>query len=81
MGKTIKEIAEELGCSFWTIRNAMVKLKIPRSKIKIKELTDKDWLYNQYWEMGKTTHQIAEELGCSHNTIWLALKRFKIERR
>jgi len=47
-------------------------------EVAFKNLSDKEWLYNQYVCLGKPTRIIASELGCGKKAVNTFLKRHNI---
>ena len=88
-GKTVKEIAEELGVTIATVYNAIKVLeaeeKIERHKVRRKKNTAKVTkrreeiarLYNE----GKTAKEIAEELGISKQIVYQDIRVLIEEKR
>ena len=81
-GKSIREIAEILGCSREVVRIRCKKFGIPlrwqREKI---EGIDKKTLYRLYFKEEKTVTEISTIFHCSISTISQRAKRFGIKLR
>jgi len=81
-GKTTREIAKTLGCSFDAVRvrckNLGVPLRNPGSKIlDINELT----LGRLYVREDKSMSEIAKILDCSVSTIYKRVKQFGLKKQ
>lgn len=81
-GRTVLEVAEELGCSEVSVRRALldhgIDLRAPDGPA---ELTDQAWLRGRYLELGHTMAEIAEAVGCSPDTVNKALWQAGIRTR
>ena len=88
--KTIRDIANEIGCDARTVSRARTKLGIKsktssesrRLAKRINEyplLKDGEWLYQKYWVEGRGASEIARIIGCHcHTSVTNALKKFGI---
>ena len=86
LGRSNKEIAEELDCSYgWVTRQlANHGMSSPMEngrKIRIPELRDIDWLRRMYVEQGLSVTEIAKELDCSTASVSTATLRAGIRER
>lgn len=83
-GKTSREIAKQVGCSFRTILRKLHKygleVRNPGAPL-VERLQDADWLRQQYVERGLSTVQIALGLGAKPRTVNSWLTRHKIQTR
>ena len=83
--KSVREIAEECGCSFtaarrWIHRHG-IETRADHQRAPDRRLTDPSWLRNQYEEDSRHCHEIAEECGCSETAVREWLNRHGIETR
>lgn len=83
---TVKDIAQEVGCSIPTVHEAFKRLGIKKSKGApvgkvYDQLQDKDWLYDQYVTKQRSGDDIALDVGCDKSAVYRAIKRHGIERR
>jgi 5-methylcytosine-specific restriction endonuclease McrA len=82
--RTTVDIAEECGCDDTTVGDWLKRHGIETRRGGVQtpeELTDKEWLREQYVEEGRTTYEIAERCGCSGWTVGTWLERHGIETR
>lgn len=80
--KSLSIIGKELGCNPATVYKWMIKLKITLRPVRrIKELVDKNWLYEQYVVKKKAATDIAREIGCSISQVCRLIKRMGIPKR
>jgi transposase-like protein len=88
-GRTIPEIAAEVGCGATTVQRALRVHGIPARPPRVARvasrrapgadrLEDGAWLRARYLDEGKSCQQIAEELGCAKMTVHRALRRHGI---
>lgn len=84
---SIAKIAEQVGCSFETIRRALIKANIPRRTDTEKnigrnrrypELHNEEWLREKYIGENLSQGQIERLLGCSGGNVGIALRSFGI---
>jgi transposase len=91
-GRTIPEIAAEVGCGATTVQRALrvhgIRARAPRVAREpgrrapgADRLEDGAWLRARYLDEGMSCRQIAEELGCAKMTVYRALRRHGIDRR
>ena len=78
-----QRIANIIGCSKPTVRSSLKRLSIPTRKPneQIKQLQDKEWLYNKYWGEERNCTEIGEIVGCNPSTVYSALRRHNITTR
>ena len=67
-GKSSKEVAELLSCSFVTVRQRCKEYGIQLKGQKLKQIT-KHQLQNLYVAERKSTREVAQVLGCSSETV------------
>lgn len=71
-GKTVSEIAKELGCNrrniYWTCAKLGIQVTRPKYEIEVDRI-------KEMIETGFTVRKIAEELGCTENYIYVIMKR------
>jgi len=82
--RTISEIAEECSCGANTVRKWLNRHGIETRGAgppTPEELTDEEWLREEYVGEERTISEIAEECGCGANTVRNRLKRYGIETR
>ncbi len=89
--KSQTEIAKEIECSQSTIRNRLIKYDIQRRNrqeineirydCKNKPYSNKDWLYDQYWNKGKSATKIGILCKVSDTTIGHWLRKLGIPSR
>lgn len=85
-GKSIDQLAAELGCGEANVRRYLRKNRIPiryrsRGRKQIAALNDPAWLREQYVVRGRTLYALADEIGCALSSVVRALIRFDISRR
>lgn len=87
-GRTMEQIADEVGVSVYLVRKWMQEHEIDRrspaeSQVDgdLELLDDEEWLREQYYEREKTLKEIADEVGLSEKTVRNRMKRYDIERR
>ena len=79
-GKSSKEVAELLSCSFVTVRERCREYGIPLKGQQLKRIT-KDQLQNLYVTDRKSTREVAKVLGCSSETVRTRCKQLGIPLR
>jgi transposase len=79
-GKSSKEVAEILSCSYGTVLKRCKEYGIPLRGQRIEGLT-KTLLRKLYVKEGKTTREIGKFLGCSFDTVRTGCKKFGIPLR
>ena len=79
-GKSSKEIAELLSCSFVTVRERCKEYGIPLKGQQLKEIT-KHQLHKLYVTERKSIREVANVLGCSSETVRTRCKQFGIPLR
>ena len=79
-GKSSKEIAELLSCSFVTVRERCKEYGIPLRGQQLKRIT-KHQLQQLYVSERKSTRAVAKVLGCSSETVRSRCKQFGIPLR
>lgn len=90
-GKSLGEIANEIGCSEPAVVRAARRYGIPMRKpglIRegrtrtdvIPQLRDTEWLRQEYIEKGRSPESIAVEIGCSTWTVTTMLSRWGIKK-
>ena len=81
--KTIKEISQELGCSYNSIRSLLTKynIKIRIGKPLKQSILTKEVLYKYYCKQNLTIKEVAKKLGFTDRYISDSLKRFGIKRK
>lgn len=83
-GKSVRQIAKEVGCSRGNIRYHMNKFGIPRRKrdeairLKSKKHIPKQVLYELYCKQKLGGPTIAKKLGCSYATVYKLLSEYNI---
>ncbi len=87
-GRTMEQIADEVGVSVYLVRKWMQEHEIDRrspaeSQVDgdLELLDDEEWLREQYCDKEKTTYEIADEVGLSRSVVTKRLKRHDIEIR
>jgi transposase-like protein len=84
-GLTTTEIGEKLDCGEGTVWRWLDKHDIPRRNRGPKrthtELSDPDWLREQYVDEKKTAYEIAQELGCSDVNVYYWMNKHGLETR
>jgi len=85
---SLRELAQELGCSHQTVANALKRAGItPRQQGRRlrhpgdTRLADTSFLHCAYVERGQTVREIANDLDCDPATVWRALVRHGIDTR
>ena len=87
LGKTMQEIADEIGCSVQPVAKALHRLGIEiclRGKhysVIFTKLEDAEWLAEQYVELNRTDQSIGDELGCTRANVQLWRKKHGIQGR
>lgn len=66
---TLKDIAEKLGCSTWTVNTWRDEYGLEKRREKFDEWKDADKLRRLYWDEGLSTSEIAERAGCAQPTV------------
>lgn len=81
--RTVRSIANELGCSTAIVLKSLEFFGITRRRVTVKRelLKDETWLRSQYVDLRRSAESMAEEIACSKHAIYRALKRFRIDRR
>lgn len=83
--KTAIQIAKEIKCSDAAVLDHLKKIGIqtrtPSGKSKNEAFKDKNWLYNQYWNLGKTQPEIASENSVSSSCIFYWMNYHNIKTR
>jgi transposase len=79
-GKSSKEVAELLSCSFVTVRERCKEYGIQLKGQQLKQIT-KDQLQKLYVAEKKSTREVAKVLGCSSETVRMRCKQFGIPLR
>ena len=85
-GLSLREIADELDVSLWTVRKAMDEHEIPRrgSGEAIQHdapYKDEEWMRRLYVEEGYSQLELAEKFECASSTINRWLNKLDIETR
>lgn len=78
---TIDEIADEFGCSTWTINTWRKEHGLEGRREKFGKWKDKERLEKLYWGERLSTNEIAERVGCTQPTVSRWLREFDIPRR
>lgn len=60
-------------------KNNLKKFKLAR--VKLPQLRDKNWLFEQYWIQKRSMRDISRELGCAESRVYVFMDRFGISRR
>lgn len=77
-GRSLRDIASEVGCSFPTVRVALGRHGIavrPRSVPTHPQLADVAWLRDQLIARRRTIGEVAAEVGCTDRGVQEALRR------
>lgn len=77
LGKTDREIAEDVGCGEDTVRRARTEHNIGNQRTYDK-LKNEEWLRKKYIDEYKSQRQIAEIVGCSQTGVQRALDKYEI---
>jgi transposase len=79
-GKSSKEVAELLSCSFVTVRERCREHGVPLKGQQLKRIT-KHQLQKLYVTEKKSTREVAKVLGCSSETVRTRCRKFGIPLR
>ena len=82
---TLQEIADQLGCSYDTVRRRMVEYGIKRYKpcpelSRHPELSNKKWLYQKYIIDEENISEIATSIGCGVLLVSRTLENYAIKK-
>ena len=80
-GKSLQQIADDLGCSLTNVYRIFVGYGIPRRKrgpTAMQRLLDEQWLRGEYEGKNRTCDEISKELHCGRTTVKQALVRLGI---
>jgi transposase-like protein len=81
-GKTIREVANALGCSFELVRKKCHEFGISMRDRGINKIEiDKKALHRLYAKKGKSYAEIAKIFGCSASLISLRIRQFGLKKR
>jgi hypothetical protein len=86
-GKSVRDIAREVGCSRGTVRFYMDKVGVPPRKqseamtIKGRERINENTLRRLYYQRKWCMRQIAEELGSNITHVWRSMRIHGLQRR
>lgn len=74
LGKSIRDIADELGCGRFTVGRAIrssdsVEARSPHGKREFPEIHNPDWLRDRYYRDRMSTKEIANTVGCSVDAV------------
>jgi DNA-binding XRE family transcriptional regulator/transposase-like protein len=73
LGRTVKDIAAEIGCSMSGVSNALCRRGIHKHSGKRRADLSTEWLRQQYIGAGRSVVDLAEEVGVSRMTVRRAL--------
>lgn len=81
-GRSMRDIAGDLGCSDKTVKYWLAQHGIPtRGPGPDRPWQDETWLVEQYWGEWKSMEEIAEGAGCSVTTLIRWMDRLGVPRR
>ena len=80
-GKSIREVAEELRCSYETIRKKLKHYDIPKRNAGTKKIEiDETALWKLYLKEEKSVPEIAKVFDCSVGPIYQKIKRMGLKK-
>ena len=80
-GKSIREVSEELRCSYETIRKKLKHYGIPKRNAGTKKIEiDETTLWRLYVKEEKSVSEIAKIFDCSVGPIYRQIKRMGLEK-